>query len=67
MIVEQVLLPCECVLSWSADETQVVLCPLHTREYIGWHGDDEGFIKSLTVEHTRQMKMLDKGQLEKLR
>ena len=52
---------------WTHEETKVVLCSLHSRDYLGWDGKDEEFIKILTTEHSRQMRMLDKKELEKLR
>jgi hypothetical protein len=52
---------------WSSDETKVVLCSLHSRDYIGWDGKDEEFIKNLTSEHPRQMKTFDKAEIEKMR
>ena len=67
LIVEQILLPCQCVLMWNVAETKVVLCPLHSREYVSWDGDDEEFIKSLTVEHAHQMKTFDRNELESMR
>lgn len=67
LIVDQIHLPCECILMWTRDETKVVLCPLHSRDYIGWDGKDEEFIKILTTEHSHQMKTFDKKELEKLR
>jgi hypothetical protein len=52
---------------WSHEETKVVLCQLHSREYVSWEGNDEEFIKILTVEHSRQMKRLDRTELEQWR
>ena len=67
LIVEEVLLPCQCILMWSNDETRVVLCSLHSREYMGWDGKDDEFIRCLTTEHFRQMKSFDNKELESLR
>jgi hypothetical protein len=67
LIVEQILLPCQCVLMWSNNETKVVLCQLHAREYVGWEGNDEEFIKVLTTEHSHQMKTFDRREMERMR
>ena len=67
LIVEQVLLPCECVLMWNTDETRAVLCELHSREYMSWDGNDEEFIKILTTGQGHQMRRMNKSEREKLR
>ena len=67
VIVEQVVLPCECLLMWNSMETRIVLCQLHSREYLDWDGNDHEFIQTLTSEHSYQMKRLDSSELAKLR
>ena len=52
---------------WSNNETKAVLCELHSKEYMHWEGDDEQFIKRVTVEYSGQMKKFDKKELAKMR
>jgi hypothetical protein len=67
VIAEQILLPCECLLMWSSYETRMVLCQLHSREYMDWKGNDDEFIRLLTSEHSYQMRKLDKAEIAKMR